>query len=633
MFRPAYESAVDLAKIAFRKFFDIVIEVVMETFGDTGKQVMGFLRKAGDTITTIARDPVKFVKNLIDAVILGFKNFAGNFLTHLKDSLMDFLFGEVGSRIKPPKEFSLPAVFSLVLDVLDLNYAHFRKLLVDKTSPEAVTVLEGAFDTIQKMAQAKSLSAAWDVFKQQAGDMISELVGVAIDKIKSWVVTNVVQKAIEKVLQMFTPASAVIAAIEAIYHTIKTLIEKGKQLLAVLQATVDSISRIAAGDLTQAAEKIEGAMSKALNFIVAFLAEQAGIGGIGQTIRDIIKAIKDKVDGVINKVLDFVVGKAKGLLERAKATAGKVLAWWQQRKEMIIGGEEHAVYMEGSEDDAHLTIASTPMRWADYLNQIDPKKLDQKKKDLLQKTKADVAKVEAKLQKGATEGSAQVKEKREAFDRICVNLAKFGMPKKIQPISSKPQYGAVRAADGVATKATIDVLSSLVKAGSEPSENSKAWDKLEPIRGEKHYIRGHLLNHNLGGEGTNENLTPINIAANNKHKTTIENPLKDKVKKDGTVVFYEVKAIYGKHDEGKPKRMLNLETQEADLQAKGKALPDSKKALLEAYRTEQKLCTRFDYEWYELEANQKGEWVNRVPAKSGDPKNKGSIEHEIDIGK
>jgi hypothetical protein len=623
MFRPAFESAVDLAKTAFRKFFEIVVEVVMDNFGDSGKQVLDFLRKAGDTIVTIARDPVKFVGNLIDAVILGFKNFAGNFLTHLKDSLMDFLFGEVGSRIKPPKEFSLPAIFSLVLEVLELNYDRFRERLVSKTSPDAVTILEGSFDTISKMAQAKSVGAAWDVLKAQAGNLISELVSTAIDKIKNWVLTNVVTKAIEKVLQLFTPASAVIAAIEAIYHTIVTLINKGKQLVAVLKATVDSIARIAAGDLTQAAEKIEGAMSKALNFIVAFLAEQAGVGSIGQTIRDIIKAVKDKVWGVIDKVIDYVVGKAKGLLERAKATAGKVLAWWQQRDDFIAEGKERSISIEGGEDAPQLTIASSPgVKWSEYLEEREKSMTAAEKKNkkvLLGKAKDLATKIEARLAGSSDEKERKpiIEAKRKDFAAFSKTIKALGFANDANGPASVITYGPNRT-DGGGTEMKAEILSKNHPKGSSVADTPPIWTALTPAlyHPKGPYIQGHLLNNNLGGEGRRFNLSPITNSANQNHLHSIEQTIKDLVNPpNGTaVVRYVVRAVYPDQDGGSnhpisPRYQTLLDLPNAKLsepQRKEKAM----------YDAEQKLANRFEWEASELDKKD-GKWVAVKPINGG----------------
>jgi hypothetical protein len=627
MFRPAYESAVDLAKVAFRKFFELVVEVVMDNFGDTGKQVMGYLRKAGETIVTIARDPIKFVGNLVNAMILGFKNFAGNFLPHLKNSLMDFVFGEAASRIKQwPKEFSLSAIFSLVLDVLDLNYAAFRERLVAKTSPEAVTFLEGAVDTISKMVQAKSLSAAWDVFKKQAGDLIGELVNSAIEKIKNWVVTNVVQKAITKVLQLFTPASAVIAAIETIYHTIVTLIQKGQQLLAVLNAAVDSIARIAAGDLTQAAEKIEAAMATGLNFIVAFFAEQAGVGGIGQTIRDFIKAVKDKVWSVIDKVIDFVVGKAKGLWERAKTTAGKVLSWWRQRDDFIAEDKERSIYMEGSEEAPQLLVASSPgVPWSQYLadreNAMTAKQKGAKK-GLLQKAKDLATKLQDPLKPSSDdkEKAKKVEAKRKDFNDFSKTVKAIGFGDDADGPAPDIKYDPPRS-DGGGTKMTAKILSRNHPEGSPVADDPPIWknltDDLHHGSGGS-YVQGHFLNNNLGGAGRRFNLSPITNSANQTHLNAIEQTLKDLVNPPNSkvVVRYMVKAVYPDQDGGS-KHPISARYDE--LRHPKKPLTTEEKKEKAMYDAEQKLCNRFEWKAAQLKRKD-GKWVDDKPINGGEGK-------------
>jgi Domain of unknown function (DUF4157)/DNA/RNA non-specific endonuclease len=625
MFRPSYEQAIDLGKLAAKKLFEIIVEFVMETFGDTGKQVMGYLRKAGETISTIAHDPIKFVGNLVSALKLGFKKFADRFLAHLQASLMDFLFGEVGSRITIPKSFSLSAIFNLVLEILELNYDKFRARLVEKTSPEAVTILEGAYDAVTKIAHAKSLSAAWDIIWQQAGTIVNTLIDTVIDKIKNWVMTAIVQKAIEKVLEMFTPASAVVAAIEAIYHTIVTLINKGKQLLDVLNATVDSIARIAAGDVDPAAEKIDGAMAKALNFLVAFFAEQAGVGGIGQTIRDIIKAIHDKVWGIIDKVIDYIVGKASGLLAKAKQTAGKVLAWWQQRRDLVVDDRECSIYVEGSENAPKLLIANSPgVPWSDYLKKreksMSPKD-KQKKGKLLEDTKAIAAKLEAPLEKSTDDKDKgnKVEAKRKLFASIADNIVALGFSEDDTLPASVIKYDEPRA-DGGGTKMTASVLSKNHPEGTAVADQPPIWTNLDKLQKQpgKTYIQGHLLNRNLGGEGRRFNLSPITNSANQTHLNDIEDTIKTMVnkKKGSKVVKYIVEAVYSEKDGGSKHPISSryqtlLDIPKANLTDK----QDKEKAM---YDAEQRLCNRFEYDAWELKQNpDSGEWVDDKKIKSG----------------
>jgi len=513
---------------------------------------------------------------------------------------MDFLFGEIGSKIKPPKEFSISAVFNLVLDVLELHYDKFRERLVAKTSEDTVSFLEGTYDFIMKLVSAKSLAGAWDIFKQQAEQLIDQLVNTAIESVKNWVLTKVVQAAIKKVLELFTPASAIVAAIEAIYNTIKVIIDKGKQLVAMLKAITDSVALIVEGNLSQAASFVESALSRTLTFVLDFLAEQAGLGGIGETIRGIITKVREKVWGVIDKVIDFVVGKTKGLYQRGKAAAAKALSWWQQRRDVLIGSEEHSVYMEGSEDAPKLMVATTPTSWAEYLSKLKPKG-GQKK--LLDETVKLVAELEQPLNKEKTAGenSEQVTRKRALFKQVSDNIIKLGFGKEAPPVSELDFDQSLAPGDG-GVRATAKVLSSFLKAGSQPSDDAPVWKNLGSLVGTKYYVQGHLLNHNLGGPGLRFNLTPINKKANSRHHQIVEKDIKRMVLTEKKVVFYEVKAVYGTHPR-KPKPMIQLQ----EAQSKAKLSNEDEKKLKE-YEAEQKLAVGLEYKAYELQHTAENKW-------------------------
>lgn len=58
--------------------------------------------------------------------------------------------------------------------------------------------------------------------------------------------------------------------------------------------------------------------------------------------------------------------------------------------------------------------------------------------------------------------------------------------------------------------------------------------------GNKRYIRGHLLNDNVGGPGTAVNLFPITHNANMKHESEVESKVKDWVNNEHYWVYYEV---------------------------------------------------------------------------------------------
>jgi len=155
-------------------------------------------------------------------------------------------------------------------------------------------------------------------------------------------------------------------------------------------------------------------------------------------------------------------------------------------------------------------------------------------------------------------------------------------------------YGDVRSDDGSATEVTASVLSRKHPPGTVPSDEPPVWKKLGGLVQKKNYVQGHLLNHNLGGEGRRFNLTPINKKANSDHLNKIEKTVKKSVNKDKKVMSYTMKAVYGMHTT-KPKRLLKLQEAEKD-----GTISTKQQKELDEYKAEQNLCTEFKYRAAEL---------------------------------
>jgi hypothetical protein len=79
--------------------------------------------------------------------------------------------------------------------------------------------------------------------------------------------------------------------------------------------------------------------------------------------------------------------------------------------------------------------------------------------------------------------------------------------------------------------------------GQEPTGDN-VWSRLlvtDPKESnDKKYIRGHLLNHQVGGEGAGRNLFPITATANDRHESQIESRVKQWVNTDRYWVYYKV---------------------------------------------------------------------------------------------
>src|SRR3954452_15107344 len=90
-------------------------------------------------------------------------------------------------------------------------------------------------------------------------------------------------------------------------------IERGSQIIDLVNAVIDSLAAIAKGSIGVAATMVENALAKAIPVAIGFLAGLLGLGDISGTIRKTI----EKAQAPVNKAIDWVIGKAVALVKAA----------------------------------------------------------------------------------------------------------------------------------------------------------------------------------------------------------------------------------------------------------------------------------------------------------------------------
>ncbi|MDN3514416.1 MAG: DUF4157 domain-containing protein [Candidatus Brocadia sp.] len=512
-----------------------VISLLEILFSVVAPGVMPYIRKAQAAFITILRNPIGFVGNLVRAGKMGFEMFAGNIIEHLKAALIKWLVGPLADAgVYIPKSFDLIEIVKLVLSVLGLTWQNIRSKLV-KIIPEPVLVgLEktaGILVTLVKDGPA----AAWEQIKAE----LSELKDQFIAQITQMISTEVVKAAVMKLVSMLNPAGAVVQAIIVIYKTITFFIEKIQQIAAVVASFIDSVSAIAAGQVANAARKVEQTMANTLTVVIAFLAKFVGLGGIPDKIVGIVKKIRQPID----KGLDKIVAWLGNMLKKAGSAISE---WWKAKKPFTTeGGASHELYYSGDEKTAVAMVASR-----------DPKPVEAKlsefhtlagASDATKKQKNALSKITQTLQllKKNPDDSAIVDNMRELFGIFDDE----GPAKKVDYQQRGSKLPGDSTTVGVYMK--IDWLSSdFIKnhPGSPPgSGQDKLMEKLvvDPKKRSAYkYVRGHLLNENLGGIGEPVNLFPITANANSQHLKSTERDIKNWVipegKKKKQYALYEV---------------------------------------------------------------------------------------------
>ncbi|TDH27276.1 DUF4157 domain-containing protein [Segetibacter sp. 3557_3] len=298
--KEANKGLVDKAIGAIKDVIDAIIEFK--------NMLLNVLARAAAAIELIIEDPIGFLGNLVAGVKQGIQRFLSNIGTHLKNGLMGWLFGALAEAgIQMPSTFDAKGIMSLILQVLGLTYANIRARAVNIVGEKVVSGLEKAAE-IFIILKNEGIGGLWKFIKEK----VEQLKDTVIEGIKSFVIEKIVVAGITWLVSMLNPASAFIKACKMIYDVIMFFVTRGSQIMALVNAVIDSVTAIAKGSIGVAATAVENALAKALPVAISFLASLLGLGGIS----DKIKAIIAKIQAPINAAIDWVINKAVTLVKK-----------------------------------------------------------------------------------------------------------------------------------------------------------------------------------------------------------------------------------------------------------------------------------------------------------------------------
>jgi uncharacterized protein DUF4157 len=311
-FRAAVQAAATFAQALvtgdWSKVGKMILEGILKLLGIDPAAFYALIGKAEDSIEKIIENPGAFVGHLVDAVKLGFQQFGANFWTHLKDGLVQWLFGTFASAgIHMPASFDIAGIFDLVCQVLGLTWPRLRGKVVKIIGEKNTERLEFVARYVQSLVTG-GFAGLWQQIQQD----MSGLWDMVVNGVKDWILQKVVQQAIIKIATMWNPAGAIIQLIETAWNVYQWVRENAQRIFGLVQAVVDSISSIVAGNIGGAANFIEASLAKLVPIAISLFADLIGLGGIADKIRGIIEKVQDKVDQAIDKLIARVMAMFKG---------------------------------------------------------------------------------------------------------------------------------------------------------------------------------------------------------------------------------------------------------------------------------------------------------------------------------
>jgi hypothetical protein len=320
----AVNSRIEEMKQANRSLFDMAKDSlggVIKTILELKNMLMGVLAKAAGAIEKIIKDPIGFLGNLVAGIKQGFMNFVGNIWEHLKAGLIGWLTGALGSTgIQIPENFDLKGILSLVTQILGLTYQAIRPKAAKKLGDKVVDTLETSFEWFIILKE-QGLAGLWEYIQDKIGDLKT----MVLDNIQNFIVESVIKAGVMWVVSLLNPASAFVKACKAIYDIVMFFIERGSQIMELVNAVLDSVTAIANGAIGDAAKLVENALAKALPVVISFMASLLGLGGISEKIQEIVKKVQEPIE----KAIDWVIAKAVAFAKKL----GKKLGFGKDNKE------------------------------------------------------------------------------------------------------------------------------------------------------------------------------------------------------------------------------------------------------------------------------------------------------------
>ncbi len=536
-------------------FLDKLKEII-EILANFRRRVMSMLRKAANAIDLIISDPIGFLGNLLDAIKRGVFQFVDHIWEHLKTGFMTWLFGSLAEMgVAIPKDFSLPSILQLVLDVLGITVDKIRGKVVKIIGERNMKLLQAAWDAVNLLLKGGP-AALWEKLKEY----VSNLKEMVIDAIQDWLITTIIKSAVTKIAMMFNPVGAIIQAIMMIYRTVMFFIENINRILDFVEAIIESVYNIATGAIGSAADWIEKALARTIPIIIGFLARLLGISGLADRIKGFILKVQTRIDKAIDKVIEKIVGGIKNLVGLGKAAVGKLVEWWKQKKEFTTEeGHRHTLFFKGRGRGSQLVMSSdAPLSVEERIAVRLSKRPAPTKEQKAKLTEA--GKVVNIIEALMVKDDEYKQDTTGVGDQIGVHLntlagllAEGGVDPEGVPLTKVVwQQDGKRAGTVIAEPLTE--LAGNTK-GTDPRDDPPGWDHVEDIDhellnpakgvwGPRFWRRMHLLNHNLHGPGQKWNLTPGRQVDNTAMETGIESDAKAGLALDPFVYYYRAKAEY-----------------------------------------------------------------------------------------
>ncbi len=298
----------------------VVVELILRLMNFPPELLGRIIDNAMAAIDDIKKDPVAFLINVLEAMKRGFSAFFDKIAGYLLKGLSDWMFRGLRTLgIEPPAELTLQAAITLVIQVSGVTVESLWAKLGAKIGEDKVAKIRAAIElageafAFIKDIQERGMAAIWDKISEQ----LSNLWDLIFDAAKQWLMSEIIDKAVAKVLSMLDPTGimAVVRSAQAIFNGIQSVLDYARELLELIDSYVSTVASIAKGDVGPGAAMLERGLANAVPVAIGFLANQAGVGDLPEKVKEIVIGLRLKIDEAIDWLLDKAISLGKAALD------------------------------------------------------------------------------------------------------------------------------------------------------------------------------------------------------------------------------------------------------------------------------------------------------------------------------
>ncbi len=346
-----------------------VVNAIIEFATRIAELLAGMLHLLGDIISS----PRYFFNNLVTGIGRGLSTFVQRIDEFLADAFFDWLRGSTGVSVTLPTTWDAKGIFGLFTQLLNLSVETIwqrMEVVYDKTIANVFRRGEAVLDKgleLFAIVRAEGLGGLWDYIKESLGTILTD----TLTSMKETILYAAIKKVMIEVGKLLLPGGGFIAIAEKIIRLLQFIVEARNKILDLITSFVQSLELAVRGDVSGIVTKITGALKMFITVALDFLVTFFGLGGLKSKIERVI----DRVRSSIIRGIDWVLGKLKPIVMKAKGAAGRV-------KERVMGflglrktvrhprGEVHTLFFEQRGTRAELMIASDTRPFIAWVNSI-----------------------------------------------------------------------------------------------------------------------------------------------------------------------------------------------------------------------------------------------------------------------